>query len=118
VLNIADTDHRKDTAADFHTEVVRVAAVDTEAATDTGVVADTGAVASTEVADLDRAIPAAEHKRGVGGDLGVEAAEVVESLGMADCHSVRSLPLRRCAWRRNPVVHRSHRFLVSPSFAP
>jgi hypothetical protein len=112
VLNIADTDHRKDTAADFHTEVVRVAAVDT------GVVADTGAVASTEVADLDRAIPAAEHKRGVGGDLGVEAAEVVESLGMADCHSVRSLPLRRCAWRRNPVVHRSHRFLVSPSFAP
>lgn len=119
-LNIAGTDHRRDKAADFHTAVVGIAAVDTAVVVYADAAVDTGAAAdSLGVARLDRAIPAAEHKLGVGGDLVVEAVEAAESFGMAGYHWARSLPLRSFAWPKNPVtVHRFHRFLVSPSFAP
>lgn len=117
VLNIADMDHRRDKAADFRTAAVRIAAVDTVVVVYADAAADTGAAADREVAGLDKVIPAAEHKLGVGGDLAVEAVEVAESLGMADYHSVQSLPLRSFAWPKNPAVHRFHRCLVSPSFA-
>jgi hypothetical protein len=104
--------------ADFRTAAVRIAAVDTavvvyaDAALDTGAVADTGAAEDMEVAGLDTAIPAEEHKRAVEGDLAVEAEE---SLDMADYRSIQSPLLRSSAWPKNLVVHRSHRCLVSPS---
>jgi hypothetical protein len=118
VLNIADADHRRDKATDFHMAAVHIAAVDTVVVVYVDAAVDTAAAADREVAGLDKVIPAAEHKVGIESDLAVEAVEAAKSLGMADHHSVQSLPSRSFAWPKNPAVHRFHRCLVSPSFAP